>query len=195
MTDVFPICGSGKRSYVVLMGLVQSMSALALGLFSFGNPVWVMLLAMGNNLGGAFMDVVVDGMMVVNSRKDPTSGSEELQAYSWGFYGAGGVVGCTVSGWFLNGLDAEGNPDGHPYICFLVMSFFGFAVAMSGFFIDKSVEENQQEMVKMGFCKRTSFVFSEVKAGLSLKELYSVAIFRTILGCLVPSFSSYLYYY
>ena len=171
------------------------MSALALGLFPFNNAIWVMLLAMGNNLGGAFMDVVVDGMMVVNSRKDPTSGSEELQAYSWGFYGAGGVVGCALSGWFLNGKLPDGTPDGHPYYCFFVMAFFGFAVAISGFFIDKSVEENQQEMVKMGFLKRTAFVFGEVKQGLSIKELYSTAIFRTLLGCLVPSFSSYLYYY
>lgn len=39
-----------------------------IAIFRFRNPVWVLLLAMVQNLGGAFMDVVVDGMMVVNQR-------------------------------------------------------------------------------------------------------------------------------
>jgi len=50
-------------------------------------------------------------------------------------------------------------------------------------------------MVEMGFFERTKFVFGEVKQGLAVKELYSAAIFRTLLGTIVPSFSSYLYYY
>ena len=38
----------------------------------------VMLLACCNSAAGAVMDVVVDGLMVINSRQDPNFGSEEL---------------------------------------------------------------------------------------------------------------------
>eukprot|EP00351_Strombidinopsis_sp_SopsisLIS2011_P004404 CAMPEP_0116871082 /NCGR_PEP_ID=MMETSP0463-20121206/1297_1 /TAXON_ID=181622 /ORGANISM="Strombidinopsis sp, Strain SopsisLIS2011" /LENGTH=56 /DNA_ID=CAMNT_0004508877 /DNA_START=410 /DNA_END=580 /DNA_ORIENTATION=+ len=31
----------------------------------------------------ATMDVVVDGLMVIQSRADPQNGSEDLQTYSW----------------------------------------------------------------------------------------------------------------
>lgn len=75
------------------------------------------------------------------------------------------------------------------------MAVFGLMVSISGFFIDKSIEDNQSDMVRMGFCERCSFVFGEVKQGLAVKELYSTAIFRTLLGTVVPSFTSYLYYY
>lgn len=101
-----------------------------------------MLMCMFNSLGGAFMDVVVDGLMVINSRSDAAKGSEDLQSWSWMFYGIGGIVGCSFSGWFLSGLDANGEPDGNPYLCFLVMTFFGCMVGISGLFIDKKCEEN-----------------------------------------------------
>jgi len=51
----------------------------------------------------------------------------------------------------------------NPYICFYIMTFFGFCVGISGLFIDKSLEANQAEMVKMNFKERTKFVFGEVK--------------------------------
>jgi len=96
------------------------------------------------------MDVVVDGLMVISSRKDPTAGSEDLQSWSWMFYGIGGIVGCTASGYFLSGHLPDGTPDGNPYICFLIMTFFGCSVGISGLFMDKSLEENQADMVQMG---------------------------------------------
>jgi drug/metabolite transporter (DMT)-like permease len=125
-------------------------------LYSNSGAEFLMLMCMVNSLGGAFMDVVVDGLMVINSRSDPNAGSEDLQSYSWMMYGIGGVVGCTLSGWLLSGLDAQGEPDGQPYICFLVMAFFGCAVGFSGLFIDKA------EMINMGVYQRTKFVFSQV---------------------------------
>jgi len=38
----------------------------------------VMIFGCLNAAGGAFMDVIVDGMMVISSRNDPSNGSEEL---------------------------------------------------------------------------------------------------------------------
>ena len=75
------------------------------------------------------------------------------------------------------------------------MAFFGGSVGISGFFIDKSLEDNAQDLVQMSLWQRTKYVFREVGFGLSLKELYSAVIFQTILGATVPNFSAYLYYY
>jgi MFS family permease len=107
ITDVFPICGSGKRSYVFIMGMIQATACLlmAISIQSGISAGTLCILAVVNSFGGAFMDVIVDGMMVVNSRKNPEAGSEELQAYSWGFYGVGGVVGNLASGILLSGKD------------------------------------------------------------------------------------------
>lgn len=160
ITDVFPICGSGKRSYVFIMGMLQSMACLTMCLTAGSGVIpepgqpnngfvepgisagFLCALACINSFGGAFMDVVVDGMMVINSRNDPNTGSEELQAYSWGFYGLGGVVGCLFSGYYLSVAGGQ-----NPGMCFGIMVGFGAAVGISGLFIDKKLEANQAEMV------------------------------------------------
>jgi len=178
--------------------MLQCLTCLAIVYGGFDQPgdaVWVMLFATINSIGGAFMDVVVDGLMVVNSRLDPTSGSEDLQSWSWGFYGVGGIVGCILAGYFLSGNDADGNPNGNPYACYQVMAVVAFLIAISGLFIDKRLEGNQAEMVKMGVCERTRYVFGQVGEGMKLKELYSAVIYQSILGAVVPWFGTYLYYY
>ena len=134
------------------------------------------------------MDVVVDGLMVINSRKDPQFGSEELQAYSWGFYGLGGIVGCSLSAVLLGPITS-------PQACFFVMAFFGGCVGISGLFIDPSLEDNAQDLIEMSLWGRTKYVFKEVGTGLKLKELYTAVIFQSLLGAVVPNFGAYLYYY
>jgi hypothetical protein len=50
-------------------------------------------------------------------------------------------------------------------------------------------------MVAMGLVKRSKIVFSEVGQGLKLKELYSALLYQTVLGAVIPSFGSYIYYF
>lgn len=50
-------------------------------------------------------------------------------------------------------------------------------------------------MVQMSLWPRTKLVFSELGEGLKIKELYTSLIYQMIIGCLVPQFSTYLYYY
>lgn len=60
------------------MGMIQSLSCLAIAVHTYKEASTVMWLALFNSMAGAVMDVVVDGLMVINSRKDPNFGSEEL---------------------------------------------------------------------------------------------------------------------
>lgn len=137
------------------------------------------------------MDVVIDGMMVINSRIDPEAGSEDLQTWSWGWMGVGGTLGNLLAGILLS--DVHHKP--HPYLIFWISTLCGIGIAVSGLFIDKELEENQADMVKWGFLKRTKFVTGEIWKGLKLKEVYTVVIFQTILGCVVPTFGYFLYAY
>lgn len=50
-------------------------------------------------------------------------------------------------------------------------------------------------MRTLGVCKRTKLVLKETWEGMQLKELYSTILFRAILGCIVPKFKTYFYYY
>lgn len=57
------------------------------------------------SLSIAAMDVIVDSIMVVQSRRYPDDGSEELQSYSWCCLGVGGIVGSLVAAILTEGYD------------------------------------------------------------------------------------------
>jgi hypothetical protein len=129
--------------------------------------------------------------MVVEARKDLESGAEDLQSWAWIMYGIGGTVGAFTGG-IITSIWKYG---GGARLCYGISSIFPLILGLSGPFIDKSLEENQEEMVKMGICKRLKLVFVELKEGLSIKELYTTLIFQMLLASLVPSFNTYLYQY
>ena len=64
IADTFPICGSRKRSYLMLMGFLQCTASLLLALVSFKEATTVAIFGTVIAFCGTFMDVIVDGMMV-----------------------------------------------------------------------------------------------------------------------------------
>lgn len=52
-------------------------------------------------LSGAVMDVVVDGLLVVQQRRDHKCGSEDLQSMCWAFNSIGGLIGSAAGGYLV----------------------------------------------------------------------------------------------
>jgi hypothetical protein len=63
-TDTFPIFGSRKRSYLIIMGLLQTVTSFLLASIAFESAYSVAALVTVMAFSGACMDVVVDGLMV-----------------------------------------------------------------------------------------------------------------------------------
>ena len=77
-TDSFPICGSTKKNYLIVLAIGAMIINFTAGLVDFPNPdIFVALLTV-MTFTTAMMDVVVDGLMVIQARLDPVSGSEDL---------------------------------------------------------------------------------------------------------------------
>ena len=64
ITDTFPIFGSRKRSYLIIMGLVQTITCFLLAIVEFDKATTVAWLVTAFALSTAFIDVVIDGLMV-----------------------------------------------------------------------------------------------------------------------------------
>lgn len=75
ISDTFPICGTRKKSYIIVMGLLQFVTAWMIAMINFKHPIMVCVLGFFMNLASAFMDVVVDGLMVMQARRDSINGS------------------------------------------------------------------------------------------------------------------------
>lgn len=93
------------------------------------------------------MDVVVDGLMVVQARRDPNSGSEDLQTFSWACLGVGGIVG-SIGGGFLTDADVD-------KWCFGIRAIVGLLIACIAFTMDKALEKDPTELINCSLLART----------------------------------------
>lgn len=57
------------------------------------------------------------------------------------------------------------------------------------------LEAGAQEIIDMGFCERLKLTLREVWRGFKIRPLYRLVLFYLVFCGLVPSFSSYFYYY
>ena len=78
ITDNFPICGSTKKNYLIVLGTLFSVCAFTAAIVDFPKAGPFVLLMALTMLASAMMDVVVDGLMVSQSRLDQKTGSEDL---------------------------------------------------------------------------------------------------------------------
>ena len=75
IADSFSICGSRKRAWILLWGVVQILSLSIAATVKIESVEVFMWLILANSVAGGFMDVVVDSLMVQQARKDPKQGS------------------------------------------------------------------------------------------------------------------------
>lgn len=74
------------------------------------------------NLSIAFSDVIVDSLMVIQARKFPDDGCEDLTAFSWTSSAIGGLFGSVASAYV--------NEYYEPQYCFMFESIMGFIIAV-----------------------------------------------------------------
>lgn len=64
LSDTFPLFGSRKKSYLIIMGLLQTITCILLAIIEFEYATSVAWLVTAFALSTAFSDVIVDGLMV-----------------------------------------------------------------------------------------------------------------------------------
>jgi len=100
LTDGLPLWGKRRQPYVILSSLISVGSWLGFAFFH-RDTFLIYALALAANLGFALTDVVTDALVVERS----TEGNAQLyQSLSWGFRGAGAVLGGVVGGWLAENV-------------------------------------------------------------------------------------------
>ena len=142
------------------MGLLQFLTAFSIALYPFKSAASIAGLGFVMNLASAFMDVVVDGLMVMQARKDQANGSQNLQTFSWQMLGIGGIVGGVAGGLITQYSDTH-------YV-FYIFGLMGFMIMMSAQAMDSSIEAGQIEVINMSLGTRISTNFKEIKTGFQV---------------------------
>ena len=78
---------------------------------------------------------------------------------------------------------------------FYIYGFLGFMIAISGFYMSSAIEEEHQSVINLTIGHRIKQNYADIKTGFRVRELWRSSIFFFLLGCLVPSFADFFYYY
>lgn len=186
ISDNVPIWGSKRKSYVVMMGALQFISLALIFVLEPQDPNLITFLLFCSSLTGAYLDVIVDAMMVTYSRIDEEDGSEQLQSLSWISLGAGGIFGSLFGGFMTQSM--------HPKWGFLLYSLYGLVVMGLGLML-KEEGGKVESHKKMTLVEALKKHFNQLKEGIMMPEIHMTIGFYVISACFGPSFEEYWYFF
>jgi folate/biopterin transporter len=100
LSDSLPLFGYRRRSYLIISGLLGTVSWLLLATVVHSAWQATAAIALGS-LAIAVSDVIVDSLVVERARKESQSDAGSLQALCWGATAVGGVITAYLSGLLL----------------------------------------------------------------------------------------------
>lgn len=99
-SDRWPLFGYRRRSYLVLSGILGTVSWLALGTIA-KTPLTAVIAITMVSASVAIADVIADSIVVERARKQSLGKVGSLQSLSWGCAALGGLITAYFSGWLL----------------------------------------------------------------------------------------------
>lgn len=148
-SESIPFYGSRKKSYIVLMSIIQILSCLAIVFIPVGQT-WsvqvVSTLLLISSMAICWNDTIVDGLIVVQQRRDPLHGSQDLQVFSYICLAFGGVVPNALA--ILLSLKMSLSA------CYVVPSIIGCAILASALMLSAEADKNNEEFMAMSLKKR-----------------------------------------
>lgn len=141
------------------------------------------------SLSVAAMDVIVDSIMVIQSRHFPEDGSEQLQAFSWNCLALGGIVASLAGGFLTQNF--------HPNYSFMAAAVPSVALLILSYSLPPSIErvEVESDEAPRGFVPELKQNISEIIQAIKIPVFHRVIIYLVLGGLLVPSFGSFGYYF
>ncbi|BAY24955.1 hypothetical protein NIES2100_47540 [Calothrix sp. NIES-2100] len=100
ISDGLPIFGYRRRPYLILSGILGTISWVSLA--TIVHTTWAATLAIAlSSLSVAVSDVIVDSLVVERARRESQADAGSLQSICWGASAVGGLLTAYLSGWLL----------------------------------------------------------------------------------------------
>ena len=100
MSDGLPIFGYRRRPYLILSGLLGTISWLMLATV-VNNAATATVAMLLTSLSVAVSDVIVDSLVVEKAREESLAQAGSIQSLCWGCSALGGLITAYLSGWLL----------------------------------------------------------------------------------------------
>ncbi len=166
LSDVFPLFGYRRKSYLILFSILSAFGWLFLVVLP-SEKQWILASLMVANLGFAATDVITDGLIVEHSTEFT---SHIYQSIAWGSRSFGAIFSGVIGGW----LAANWPPEK----VFLITMLLPLAVTFGALFIRE----------KKRFCGPFHSVWAPIKRCFHLMMTQNLRLFAALL--VVASVSS-----
>jgi len=97
LADSVPIYKSRRRSYLIIMALIQIICMSLLAFERIESETIVAFILFMTIMSIAFNDVIVNALMVTEAKKDPENGSQELQTFAWASLSFAMMIGSVIA--------------------------------------------------------------------------------------------------
>ncbi len=131
LSDGKPLFNYRRRSYLILAGILGSISWLSLALFV--DSLWSAVIAiLGTSLSVAMSDVIVDSVVVERAKSESLAKSGSLQSVTWATSALGGLITAYFSGLLLEHFSNN-------QVFLIVASFPILVITVAGLIIEQPV--------------------------------------------------------
>ena len=188
MADNLSIGRSRKKGFIKI-GVAFEFVALQILFwcaFSAETSIWVAILAMIVNWTQAFMDLIVDTILIDQARRNALSGSEDLRSMASFFQCSGMISGSLLAGFMNQYLEPEW--------CFLVYSSISLFVLAAACNLSQEIDEKGYEEMN-GFCNDLRRSFMETIKIRHVPEIYMSILFLLASSIFSPAFDVFSFYY
>lgn len=152
VSDGLPIFGYRRRPYLILSGILGTISWLSMATIVHTPLAAVSAIALGS-LSVAVSDVIVDSLVVERARVESQADAGSLQSLCWGTSAFGGLITAYLSGWLLEHFTTR--------TVFFITATFPLIVSFVAWFIAESRISNTES--DSNYLSNWSTVSNQVK--------------------------------
>ena len=188
VVDNCSIGRSRKKGFMLLGAALEFFALMVLfwARFTAEQAYIVAILAMIINLTQAFMDLIVDTILIDQARKSEATGSEDLRSLASFFQCSGMVIGSLVGGYV--------NQYYEPYWCFLIYSSVSLCVSAAALGLNSEIDTKGIDQLN-GFCVDLKRSFTETIKIRHIPEIWMTLLFLVVSASFNPGFGEFGFYY
>ncbi|BAY34136.1 hypothetical protein NIES2107_60410 [Nostoc carneum NIES-2107] len=163
ISDGLPIFGYRRRPYLILSGILGTISWVSLA--TLVHTTWAATLAIAlGSLSVAVSDVIVDSLVVERARAESQADAGSLQSICWGASAFGGLITAYFSGWLLEHFST--------HTVFLITAVFPLLVSAVAWLIAESPVNKSAENSSQNNSVSVKHQLSQLRQAVTQKAIW-----------------------
>jgi MFS family permease len=192
VSDTVTLFGSPRRGYIILMSLAMIALSIIVANYNFSaNQTEIFTLMVGLIVfTRAWLAPVIESLMVIQIKKDPDYGAEDLETFGTFATALGQVFYCFLGGWMMF-WSHELKPDNFFYL----IAATGIVLLIGGLIYPTESDDISPHYAAMSTSVRFKTKLQLFAEALELPEIKRILFFFLIVSIVAPNLEEFLIYY